>query len=200
MRTLERTERGEALGNALAAGLLMAGWVGLLWVLEAVDVISHGSLDGLGIEPRQAGQLWDIVPAAFIHFSFSHVAANSVPLLVLGFFAALGAIGRFLSVALLIIVVSGLGVWFIAPAGSNTAGASGLIFGLFAYLLVRGFVDQRPLDIALGAVVAVVYGSILWGVLPSDTHVSWQGHLFGLAGGVLAAFVFRRRPDGGVTA
>jgi membrane associated rhomboid family serine protease len=190
--TSVRTEREERVGRALAAGGLMTGWVGLLWVLEAVDVVSHGALEGLGIQPRRAGQLWDIVPAAFVHFSFAHVAANSLPLLVLGFFAALGGIARFLSVSLLIIVVSGLGVWLIAPADSNTAGASGLIFGLFAYLLVRGFVDRRPLDVTLGVLVAVVYGSILWGVVPGAAQVSWQGHLFGLAGGVLAAFVFRR--------
>jgi membrane associated rhomboid family serine protease len=195
-----RAVRSEAMGSALAAGALVTGWVGLLWVLEAVDVVSHGALDGLGIEPRRPGELWDVVPAAFIHFSFAHVAANSVPLLVLGFFAALRGIARFLGVALLIIVVSGLGVWCTAPAHTNTAGASGLIFGLFGYLLIRGFVDRCPFDVALGAVVAVVYGSILWGVLPDDTAVSWQGHLFGLAGGVLAAFVFRRRPGRGVTA
>lgn len=188
-----RTGRSEALGGALAAGALMAGWVALLWVLEAVDVVSHGSLDGLGIEPRQPGQLWDVVPSAFIHFGFAHLAANTVPLLVLGFLAALGGIRRFLGVALLIIVVSGLGVWVIAPAHTNTAGASGLIFGLFSYLLVRGFVDRRALDITVGVLVGAVYGSILWGVLPTDTRVSWQGHLFGLAGGVLAAFVCRRR-------
>lgn len=191
--------RGGPWGGALAAGALMVGWVALLWVLEAVDVVSHGALDGLGIEPRRAGELWDVVPAAFVHFGFAHVAANSLPLLVLGFLAALRGTVRFLGVALLVIVVSGLGVWCVAPAHTNTAGASGLVFGLFGYLLVRGFVDRCALDVVCGAVVAVVYGSILWGVLPDATAVSWQGHLFGLAGGVLAAFVFRRR-DGRVTA
>ncbi|MGW7006170.1 rhomboid family intramembrane serine protease [Streptomyces sp. NPDC054933] len=188
--------RGGGLTNVVAAGALMAGWVALLWVLEAVDAVSHGSLDHFGIVPRQARGLLDIIPAAFIHFGFGHVAANSLPLLVLGFLAALRGIGRFLAISLLIIVVSGLGVWFVAPSGTNTAGASGLIFGLFAYLVVRGFVDRRPLDIALGVVVAVLYGSILWGVLPNATGVSWQGHLFGLVGGVLAAFLFRERRAG----
>ncbi len=188
-----RAPGGGALGGVPAAAALMLGWVALLWVLEAVDVVSHGALDSLGIEPRSAGQLWDVVPAAFVHFGFAHLAANTLPLLVLGFLAALGGIARFLRVAALVIVVSGLGVWLVAPAHTNTAGASGLIFGLFGYLLVRGFVDRRPLDIVLGAAVAVVYGSILWGVLPTATRISWQAHLFGLAGGVLAAFVCRRR-------
>lgn len=188
-----RVGRGDTGGRAVAAGLLILGWVALLWVLEAVDVVSHGSLDSLGIVPREPDQLWDVVPAAFIHFGFAHLAANTLPLLVLGFFAALGGIVRFLGVALLIILVSGLGVWCTAPAHTNTAGASGLIFGLFSYLVIRGFVDRRPLDIALGVLVAVVYGSILWGVVPGTVGISWQGHLFGLAGGVLAAFLLRRR-------
>ncbi|MCZ2524034.1 rhomboid family intramembrane serine protease [Streptomyces sp. NPDC059506] len=174
----------------------MLGMVALLWILEAVDTASGHSLDGYGIVPRRIDELADVVPAAFTHFGFEHVAANSLPLLVLGFLTALRGIGRFVGIAGLVVVVSGLGVWLIAPAGTNTAGASGLVFGLFGYLVVRGFVDRRPTDVAIGAVVAVLYGSILWGVLPSAEGVSWQGHLFGLAGGVLAAFVFRRRAVG----
>lgn len=139
--------------------------------------------------PRKQGELIDVIPAAFMHFGFGHLIANTLPLLVLGFLAALRGTGRFLAVAFTIIVVSGMGVWLIAPDGSNTAGASGLIFGLFGYLLVRGFVDRRITDVALGGVVAVFYGSILWGVLPTASGISWQGHLFGLLGGVLAAFM-----------
>lgn len=171
-----------------AAAQLILLWVGVLWVLEAVDQMSGNSLDTFGIEPRRTSELIDVVPASFMHFGFDHLAANTVPLLVLGFMAALRGTGRFLLVALTIILVSGLGVWVTAPDQSNTAGASGLVFGLFGYLLVRGFVDRRITDVALGGVVAVLYGSILWGVLPTTPGVSWQGHLFGLIGGVLAAF------------
>jgi membrane associated rhomboid family serine protease len=171
----------------------MLAWVGLLWLLEAVDVKTHHSLDTFGIVPREIGELRDIIPAAFIHFGFDHVAANSIPLFVLGFLAALRDIGRFLGVVFVIVLTSGLGVWLVAPAGTNTAGASGVVFGLFGYLLIRGFVDRRLLDIAVGLAVAVYYGSILWGVLPTAQGVSWQGHLFGLAGGVAAAFFFRER-------
>ena len=88
-------------------------------------------------------------------------------------------------------VISGLGVWLIAPAHTTTLGASGLIFGLFGYLLSRGFVDRRPLDVIVGLIVGVLYGSILWGVLPTADGVSWQAHLFGLIGGLAAAFLFR---------
>jgi membrane associated rhomboid family serine protease len=178
-----------------AAALLMLGWVALLWLLEAVDVASGHALDTYGISPREAGELRDVVPAAFLHFGFDHLAANAVPLLVLGFLAAVGGVGRFLKVVAVIVLASGLGVWLVAPDHSVTAGASGVVFGLFGYLLVRGFVDRRPLDITVGLMVLLLYGSILWGALPSNSAVSWQGHLFGLIGGVLAAYLFRRQPE-----
>ncbi|MEU9878281.1 rhomboid family intramembrane serine protease [Streptomyces phaeochromogenes] len=181
--------RGERVKNA---ALLVGGWVALLWVLEAIDMASGHALDTFGITPREFGELRDIVPAAFVHFGWDHLAANSVPLLLLGFLAALSGIRRFLAVVTVTILVSGLGVWLTASEHSITAGASGVVFGLFGYLLVRGFVDRRIGDVVIGLVVGAVYGSILWGVLPTTAGVSWQGHLFGLIGGVASAFVFRR--------
>ncbi|GGP43120.1 membrane associated rhomboid family serine protease [Streptomyces calvus] len=191
-REVSRSRRGRVRN----AGVVMAGWVALLWVLEAVDAVSGHALDTFGVSPRQVSELRDVVPAAFVHFGFGHLAANSVPLLVLGFLAAASGLRRFVAVVVLIVVVGGLGVWLTAPAYSTTGGASGVVFGLFGYLLVRGFVDRRAGDVAVGVAVAAVYGSLLWGVLPTDAGVSWQGHLFGLLGGVAAAFAFRR-PRGG---
>jgi membrane associated rhomboid family serine protease len=180
--------------RAKAAAKLMVGWVALLWLLEVVDVVSGHALDGLGIMPREPSELVDVIPAAFIHFGFAHVAANSVPLLVMGFLAALGGIRRFAAVCAVIIVADGLGVWLMAPAHSNTAGASGLIFGLFGFLLVSGFVERRPLGVVVGLLVGAVWGgSILLGLSPLQTGVSWQGHLIGLVAGVATAFWLRRR-------
>ncbi|MFF2844762.1 rhomboid family intramembrane serine protease [Streptomyces sp. NPDC058001] len=176
----------------MTAGKVMLVWVALLWILEGVDTATNHALDTYGITPRRLTELRDIVPAAFLHGSWDHVASNTVPLLILGFIAALAGIRRFAAVVATVIVVSGLGVWLTAPPNTVTLGASGVVFGLFGYLLVRGFVDRRPLDIVVGVIVAAVYGSILWGVLPTDSGISWQGHLFGLIGGVLAAFFFRR--------
>lgn len=195
LRARDRTASATA-GNRLAsAAVLMVAWVSLLWALEVVDMTTGHRLDSLGVQPRKAGELVDIVPSAFIHFGYGHVASNTLPLLVLGFIAALRGIGRFLGVAFAVIVIDGLGVWAFSPAHTNTAGASGLIFGLFSYLLVRGFVDRRALELVVGLLVGAYYGtSILWGVLPVHTGVSWQGHLFGLVGGVAAAYLFRERP------
>ncbi|MGW7485848.1 rhomboid family intramembrane serine protease [Streptomyces sp. NPDC054786] len=186
--------------RAKPAICLMLGWVALLWLLEGVDIATGGTLDTFGIQPREPAELLDVVPAAFLHFGFAHLAANTLPLLVLGFVAALrSGVRRLLAVVLLIILASGLGVWFTAAPDSNTAGASGVVFGLFGYLLVRGFIERSLLDIGIGLVIGALYGSILWGALPTDSGISWQGHLFGLIGGVLAAFVFRERPHGDLT-
>ncbi|MFI6286751.1 rhomboid family intramembrane serine protease [Streptomyces sp. NPDC051018] len=185
---------GRTADRVKAAAGLMAVWVALLWVLEAVDVASGHALDAYGVIPREVSELPDIVPSAFMHFGFGHLASNSVPLLVFGFLAALGGIRRFLAVSLMIIVVDGLGVWLVSPDNTNTAGASGLIFGLFGYLVVRGFVDRKLVEVGVGLLIGAVWGSsILLGLSPTNTGVSWQGHLFGLLAGIAAAFVFRRR-------
>ncbi|MFI5758279.1 rhomboid family intramembrane serine protease [Streptomyces sp. NPDC051569] len=188
---------GSRTDRVKAAVAVMTGWVALLWILEAVDAAT-GALDTYGLSPRRFGELRDIIPMAFLHHGFGHLASNTVPLLVLGFLAALSGIRRFAAVVLTIMVVGGLGVWLTAAAHSVTAGASGVVFGLLGYLLVRGFVNRRALDIVVGLLVLAVYGSVLWGVLPGDPSISWQGHLFGLIGGVLAAFLFRaHRPPRG---
>src|SRR4029453_957394 len=121
-----------------------------------------------GVSPRDPAELPQIVTAPFLHAGFDHLAANPAPLAVLGFIAALRGFGRFLAVSAVIIVVSGLAVWLLAPPGTVTLGASGLIFGYFSYVVVRGFLDGDLLGIAVGIVVALLYGSILWGVLPTS--------------------------------
>jgi membrane associated rhomboid family serine protease len=180
-------------GRVKSAVVVMGAWVALLWILEVVDTADGHSLDAYGIRPRTVDGLIDIVPAAFLHYGFDHLMANTLPLMVLGFLTALRGIPTLVGITMVVTVTSGLGVWFFSPTGSSTLGASGVVFGLFGYLLVRGFVDRRITDIAIGVAVAVCYGSILWGVLPTDQAISWQGHLFGLFGGILAAFLFSSR-------
>ncbi|AQT73824.1 MULTISPECIES: rhomboid family intramembrane serine protease [Streptomyces] len=179
--------------RAKAAAKLMLGWVALLWLLEAVDHATGHALDQYGIVARDPDSLGGIVSAAFLHFGFDHVASNSVPLLVLGFIAALSGIRRFLAVCGLILLADGLGTWLISPSGTMTLGASGIVFGLFGYLLVRGFVERRALGIAVAVGVAAVWGTtIVSGILPTDSGVSWQGHLCGLVAGIVTALYFRR--------
>ncbi|WP_051833338.1 rhomboid family intramembrane serine protease [Streptomyces katrae] len=189
-----RLEEWSQAERAEAAGKLMLGWVGLLWLIEAVDLATGHALDAYGIIPRTTDGLTGIPLSPFLHFGFGHVASNSVPLLVLGFVAALGGIRRFLALSAVVVLVDGLGVWLVSASNTVTAGASGLVFGLFGYLLVRGFVERRVLGVLVGIAIAAYWGAgILTGILPANTAVSWQGHLFGLLTGVACAFLLGRR-------
>lgn len=194
---------GSRLQRTLRVGVLMLVWVAAMWLLAFSDggaqTCHAGGQDPplaceYGIEPRDTGSLTNIYSAAFLHFGYGHLTSNTLPLLVMGTLAALRGIPRFLAVCFVIITVSGMGVWLFSGSGSVTAGASGVVFGLFGYLLVRGFVERDALDITVGITVLLVYNSILVGVLPTQQGVSWIGHLFGLLGGVLAAFWLRRSP------
>ncbi|MQA88395.1 MAG: rhomboid family intramembrane serine protease [Streptosporangiales bacterium] len=184
------------MGPSRIAGALVAAAALLvsIWLLEGFDFVTGNALDGYGITPRRTDELPDVFFAPFLHAGFAHVMANSIPLAVLGFLTALrGGVGRLAVVTLVIILIGGFGVWLTAPPNTITLGASILVFGYFGYLVARGFIDHRPGDIVVAVVVGLLYGTTaLFGVLPSGSGVSWQGHLFGLVGGVLAAWLLRR--------
>jgi membrane associated rhomboid family serine protease len=172
--------------------ILVAAMATVMWVSEVVDAFV-GWLDALGIEPRSADGLWGVVLAPFLHAGFGHLAANTVPFLVMGVLIALSGLARVLAVTAIVAVVSGLGTWLVAPSATVHLGASGVVFGYAAYLVARGFFDRRFLYLLTGLVVALVYGTtVLFGLLPRD-GISWQGHLFGALGGLLAARVLARR-------
>ncbi|WP_374775289.1 rhomboid family intramembrane serine protease [Streptomyces sp. NBC_01310] len=180
-------------GRAKAAGKLMLAWIALLWLIEAVDLATGNALDPYGITPRDPDHLIGVIAHPFLHFGFGHVAANSWPLLVFGFIAALSGIRRFLAVSALITLAVGIGGWLVAPPNTLGAGASGLVFGLFGYVVVRGFVERKPLNAVVGVVVAALWGSTIFlGVLPTDSGVGWYAHLIGLVAGILTALYFRR--------
>ena len=174
------------------AGALSLGFVALLWVSEIYDASRGGDLDRYGIRPRSEEGLWGILFAPLLHGGFGHLEGNTGPLLVLGFLVATVSAARWLAVMAWAWLVSGLGVWLTAPAQSLTLGASGLVFGLLTYLLVAGFLERQPLRILVGVVVFLFYGGVLLGALPGQPGISWQGHLFGALGGLLAARVHAR--------
>lgn len=169
--------------------------VAAMWLVEIVDrLLFQGALDGLGILPRQIAGLRGIPIAPLLHASFAHLAANTLPFLALGFLVMLRHSRQFVAASLIIILVSGLGTWLIAPAHTVHIGASGLIFGYFAFLLVAAYYERSPRAIGLALMVIVFYGGLLWGALPQAGPISWQGHLFGLVGGALAARALSPRP------
>ncbi len=164
--------------------------IGLI-IVEAIDAATDYDLDSAGIEPRRIDGLDGIVWSPFLHANWDHLEANLAVGVVLGFLLLLAR--RFLFVTAVVWITSGLGVWLFAPSGSVTVGASGVIFGWLAYLLVRGLFNRNLWQILGGLVLLPVYGSLLWGVLPTDPTVSWQGHVFGAIGGVLAAWFLADR-------
>ena len=183
------TSTADPTRSWVRAFVVSLGFVAVLWVVEIADAVTpRQSLDRFGIEPRSEDGLVGIALAPFLHGSFAHLEANSVPLLILGFLVATVSTARYVAVLAWSWVVSGVGVWLVAPAGSITVGASGLVFGLLTYLLVAGFLERSAVRILIGIGVFFVYGGILLGVLPGTPGVSWQGHFFGAVGGVLAAF------------
>ena len=169
-----------------AALLITVGFVAVLWFLEVVDQTSPRQLDAEGIRPRSSDGLSGILLAPLLHGGYDHLAANSVPTLVFLFLVLLGDLARGLVATLIIWMTAGVGTWIIAPPMTVHVGASGLIFGWLTYLLLRGFFARRLWQIALGVVLFVIYGGLLWGVLPGQPGISWQGHLFGAIGGVIA--------------
>jgi membrane associated rhomboid family serine protease len=176
------------------AVVVMAAFLALIWVLQVVNWADSYRLDTeFGILPEHVGRLGDIFTAPFLHFNWQHIEGNSVPLFILGVLAAYRSIGRFLLLTLIVIVTSGLAVWFFQPSNELTVGASGVIFGYFGYVLIRGFVDRNFLDIGVGLVAGVLYWTILQVAIPGTPGVSWIDHIGGLVGGVLAAWLLRTR-------
>ncbi len=180
-----------SLGRAFVA---MCAVVPVLFAIEAVDVWLHAGLDArAGIIPRNIEGLDGVFFSPFLHHGWDHLYGNSVPLILLGTFVLSAGARRFVYSTLVIILVSGLGVWFTGSPRTVVVGASGVVFGYLGLLLMRGIVERSWWNFAVVLLVGLLYGWQLLGVLPTDELISWQGHLFGLLGGMLAAVLFRRR-------
>ena len=183
-----------SLGKALRALVFMAGFLGLLWVIQLANwADSYGLNTTFDIVPHSQSHLADIFTAPFLHFSWQHLEGNSVPLLVLGFLAAYRGIAKFVAVTVIAVITSGLAVWMFQSGNELTVGASGLIFGYFGYVVVRGLFDRNFVDAIVGALAAVAYAYILAVAIPGTPGVSWIGHAGGLVGGVLAGWILRTR-------
>ncbi|MDG4802909.1 rhomboid family intramembrane serine protease [Micromonospora sp. WMMD980] len=184
-----------SLGRAFVA---MCAVVPVLFLIEALDVGLRLNLDvTAGIIPRRIQGLDGVFFSPFLHAGWNHLYSNSIPLILLGTFVLAAGVRRFLRSTAVIILVSGLGVWFTGSPSSVVVGASGVIFGYLGILITRGVVERSWWNFAVVLLVGLLYGWQLLGILPTDERISWQGHLFGLLGGVVAAILFRRRSDSG---
>ncbi len=186
----------DSLAVRARGGLLfMGGFVGLLAVIELVNTLMSHSLNAIfGLRTRSADGVFDILTFPLLHANFGHFLSNALPLVIFGFLVFLSGLRVFLTALAFSWLGSGLAVWLIG-GGGVTVGASGLVFGLFAFLLVRGFLNRSWWQILLSVVLFLAYGSILFGLLPMVMGiVSWQAHLGGAVGGVVAAVLLRPRP------
>jgi len=172
--------------------LVVFATAALMWLIEIIDLVPGTPFDHWGIRPRQVSGLTGIVAAPFLHSGFAHLIGNTIPFLVLGCIIAASGTQRFVQVTVIVAVVAGLGTWLVGPSHSIHIGASGLVFGYLGYLVARGAFERHIGQILVGLLVLLFYGSILWGLIPRP-GISWQGHFFGLLGGVLAAWVIHGR-------
>lgn len=175
---------------------IVGGLLVLMWLVAMIDFLIATPLFALsfsmyGIVPRDMTGLRGIVFAPFIHGSWPHLLANSLPFLVLGSLLLLRGRSLFVRVSLGCVVLGGLGTWLIGAPGLHI-GASGLIFGYFGFLLLRGVFERSLWSIMQAALVGFLYGGLLWGVLPSQPGVSWEGHLMGFVSGAILARLLRR--------
>ncbi len=173
------------------AAMIIAAFTGVLYLTEAVDTLLGGKLDYDGIQPRRLDGLDGILWAPLLHYGWQHLVTNTVPVLVLGFLALAGGVGQFVAVTAVIWLVGGLGTWLTGSPGVHL-GASLLIFGWLVFLLARGFFARSMVQILLAVVLFGVWGGVLWGLLPGAVGISWEGHLFGALGGLLAARLVAR--------
>ena len=184
----------------LVGGVTIVSFVVLLYVIEVFDSLSGHHLDDNGIRPLETDGLTGIIFAPLLHSNWDHLIANTIPALILGFLMTLAGLSRFIFATAIIWILGGLGTWLIGNVGAhcpyvgercetNHIGASGLIFGWLAFLIVFGFFTRKVWEIVVGVIVLFVYGGILLGVLPGTPGVSWQGHFCGAVAGVIAAYL-----------
>jgi membrane associated rhomboid family serine protease len=170
-------------------------FVAILWAVLLIDWLLPIDLSHWGIRPRNLSGVIGIPLAPFIHGGIGHLFSNTVPLIILLILLMASRKEAWITVAE-IIVLGGVLLWLVGRNGNAEeqtvhVGASGLIYGIIAYLIIAGLREKHLVSLAIALVVGFLYGgTLLWGIMPSQKGVSWDGHLTGaLAGGILAMFL-----------
>lgn len=171
---------------------LVLGSMALMWLVEIVDSIAlNNKLQGGGIHPRDLDGLDGILWSPFLHVGWSHIISNTIPFIVLGGLVALrGGTRTWLTVSGAVAVLGGLATWLFARSG-NHVGASGVIFGYLGYLVGSAVFERSLKSIAVAVVAIMLYGGMIFGIVPTG-DVSWEGHLFGALAGAGTAFALNQ--------
>ncbi|MDP8224246.1 MAG: rhomboid family intramembrane serine protease [Candidatus Lernaella stagnicola] len=172
---------------------ILFGALAVLWLTELVDIfLFGGALNAWGILPRHLIGLRGIVFAPFLHGGLGHVAANTIPFLTLGWLVMARRTADIFPVTVIVMLFGGLGVWVFGRPAVHL-GASGVIFGYLGFLLLRGWFERTFGSMVFSLIIGVLYGGMIWGVLPGLPGVSWEAHLFGFLAGAFAARVLAAR-------
>ena len=170
-------------GLKLAGGFLATIWI--VFILELV----FPWLQAFGIHPLDVSSLPFIFTSPLLHANFEHIISNSVPGAIFAFLVGYSGKRVFWEVTTFVVIIGGLGTWLLGGAGTNHIGASGLVYGWLAYLIVRGFFNRSIGQIITGVVLGFFYSGLIFGLLPGTEGVSWQAHLFGAIGGFVAGMM-----------
>jgi membrane associated rhomboid family serine protease len=174
-------------GTLKTQALVLGGTLAVFWAVFVVNILVGGALSRLGVIPRTTVGLRGILFAPFLHGSFSHILANTIPFLALGWMVMLRDEKHFIPVTIAGMVGSGLMAWLLGAPGTVHIGASGLIFGYLGFLMLTGWYTRSFGSILLSLLVTLVWGSLVLGMMPTIPGVSWQSHVGGFLGGVFAA-------------
>lgn len=179
-----------------SAMITLLAVVAVLWIVQVVNVtLFEGRLVEWGVQPRTLRGLPGIVLHPFLHGSWAHLISNTIGFLMLGGLVMLREPRDFWVVSLLAMLVGGIGIWLVGRAGPHI-GISGVIFGYFGYLLLTGVFDRKITAFILSLLTFLIWGRLLLGLSPLQRGISWEGHLFGLAGGIAGAWLRARRRRG----
>lgn len=161
----------------------------LLWVIEIIDfAIFRGGLNGYGAYPRTFDHWQGYLFMPFLHGDFNHLFNNTIGLAVFGALLLIRGWRDLVYATVGAFVGSSLAIWFLGPSGTTHIGASGIIFGWWSYLIARAFYEKDVKSILIATGVIFFFGTMIYGVLPGQAGISWQGHLGGAIGGVAGAW------------
>ncbi|MFI6444995.1 rhomboid family intramembrane serine protease [Kitasatospora sp. NPDC050543] len=182
------------IAEARRAFFTMVGVLGVIWLVQLANWADDYRLTGeYGIRAQHLDRLPDLLGAPFLHVNWEHLEGNSGPLFVFGFLAAYRGVKKFLALTLLVALTSGAAVWLFEAQNVVTVGASGVIYGYFGYVVLRGIFDRNLIDTLIGVVMGASFAYTLTATVPGTPGVSWLGHLGGLLGGLAGAWIFRDR-------
>lgn len=165
--------------------------MGAFWVTFVVNTMLGGALNQFGVIPRTEIGLRGLVFAPFLHGNLNHLIANTMPFLALGWMVMLRDARHFWPVTLFSALGAGLMAWTLGAPGSVHIGASGVVFGYLGFLLLAGVYARSVMSVVLSLVTAGLWGGLVLGLAPGQSGISWQAHLGGFVGGILAARRYR---------